>query len=201
MNQNSPPCYTRRAMDLDTILLETEERMQRSTDYLARELRGIRTGRANTALLEYIKVDYYGSHTDLRELAAISVSEATQLVVKPFDPGAKHDIIRAIETSGLGLNPMSEGNMIRINVPAPSSDRRKQLMTQVKKLAEDSKVAVRNERRDGNKAIDALVADKKSPVPEDSAKSAKEDIDELTKKYCDQLDALATKKCAEIEEI
>jgi ribosome recycling factor len=74
-------------------------------------------------------------------------------------------------------------------------------MTQVKKLAEDSKVAVRNERRDGNKAIDALVADKKSPVPEDSAKSAKEDIDELTKKYCDQLDALATKKCAEIEEI
>ena len=118
-------------MDLDTILLETEERMQRSSDYLQRELRGIRTGRASTALLEYIKVDYYGSHTDLRELAAISVPEATQLLVKPFDPGSKSDIIRAIETSGLGLNPMSEGNAIRINVPAPSADRRKQLMTQV----------------------------------------------------------------------
>jgi ribosome recycling factor len=194
-------CYTRRPMDLDTILLETEERMQRSTDYLGRELRGIRTGRANTALLEYIKVDYYGSHTDLRELAAISVAEATQLVVKPFDPSSKGDIVRAIETSGLGLNPMSEGNQIRINIPAPSSDRRKQLMSQVKKLAEDSKVAVRNERRDGNKAIDALVADKKNPVPEDSAKSAKEEIDTLTKKYCDQLDALAAKKCAEIEEV
>jgi ribosome recycling factor len=188
-------------MDLDTILLETEERMARSTDYLARELRGIRTGRANTALLEYIKVDYYGSHTDLRELAAIMVSEATQLVVKPFDPGAKQDIVRAIETAGLGLNPMTDGQVIRINVPAPTSDRRKQLMSQVRKLAEESKVAVRNERRDGNKAIDALVADKRSPVPEDAAKSAKEDIDEMTKKSCDALDVLATKKCAEIEEI
>jgi ribosome recycling factor len=188
-------------MDLDTILLETDERMQKSTDYLARELRGIRTGRANTALLEYIKVDYYGSHTDLRELAAISVAEATQLVVKPFDPGAKQDIVRAIETAGLGLNPMADGQVIRINVPAPSADRRKQLTTQVKKLAEDSKVAVRNERRDGNKAIDAAVADKKNAIPEDAAKSAKEDLDEMTKKFCDQLDALAAKKCTEIEEI
>ena len=188
-------------MDLDTILLETEDRMQKSADYLQRELRGIRTGRASTALLEYIKVDYYGSHTDLRELAAISVSEATQLVVKPFDPGAKHDIVRAIETAGLGLNPMVEGQIIRINVPAPSADRRKQLVSQVKKLAEESKVAVRNERRDANKAIDAAVADKKNAIPEDAAKSAKEDIDELTKKFCDVLDGHATKKCGEIEEI
>ncbi len=188
-------------MDLDTILLETEERMQRSTDYLARELRGIRTGRANTALLEYIKVDYYGSHTDLRELAAITVSEATQLVVKPFDPSSKSEIIKAIETAGLGLNPMSDGAIIRINVPTPSSDRRKQLIAQVKKLGEESKIAVRNERRDGNKGVDALVADKKHPIPEDSAKSAKEDIDEMTKKYCDALDALAAKKCVEIEDI
>ena len=188
-------------MDLDTILLETDERMQKSTDYLHRELRGIRTGRASTALLEYIKVDYYGSHTDLRELASITISEATQLVVKPFDPGAKHDIIRAIETSGLGLNPMAEGNLVRINVPAPSADRRKQLMSQVKKLAEESKVAVRNERRDANKAIDAALADKKNAIPEDAATSAKEDLDEMTKKFCDALDALASKKCAEIEEI
>ena len=188
-------------MDLDTILLECEERMQKSADYLERELRGIRTGRASTALLEYIKVDYYGSHTDLRELAAITVAEATQLLVKPFYPGAKHDIVRAIETSGLGLNPMVEGSAIRINVPAPSADRRKQLVTQVKKLAEESKVAVRNERRDANKSIDAAVADKKNPIPEDSATSAKEEVDKLTKKYCDQLDATAAKKVTEIEEI
>ena len=121
--------------------------------------------------------------------------------MKPFDPGAKHDIVRAIETAGLGLNPMVEGAIIRINVPAPSADRRKQLVSQVRKLAEDSKVAVRNERRDANKAIDAAVADKKNAIPEDAAKSAKEEIDELTKKCCDGLDAIAAKKCAEIEEI
>ena len=188
-------------MDLDTILLETEDRMQKSADYLQRELRGIRTGRASTALLEYIKVDYYGSHTDLRELAAISVSEATQLVVKPFDPGAKHDIVRAIETSGLGLNPMVEGSMIRINVPAPSADRRKQLVSQVKKLAEESKVAVRNERRDANKSIDGLLADKKAGVTEDQAEGAKESVDELTKQYTAKIDALLEKKVAEIEEV
>ena len=188
-------------MDLDTILLECEERMEKSVDYLTRELRGMRTGRANAAMLEYVKVDYYGSMTDLRELAAINVAEATQLLVKPFDPGAKGEIVKAIEKSGLGLNPMTEGNQIRINVPAPSSDRRKQLAVQVKKLAEESKITIRNERRDANKAIDAAVADKKNAIPEDAAKSAKEDIDELTKKFCDVLDTHATKKCTEIEEI
>jgi ribosome recycling factor len=96
---------------------------------------------------------------------------------------------------------MADGNIIRINVPAPSSERRKQLVLQVKKLAEESKVAVRNERREANKAIDAAVADKKNPIPEDSAKSAKEDIDEMTKKFCDALDVVAVKKCTEIEAI
>jgi ribosome recycling factor len=188
-------------VDLDTILLECEERMEKSVDYLARELRGMRTGRANTAMLEYIKVDYYGSMTDLRELAAINVAEATQLLVKPFDPGAKSEIIKAIEKSGLGLNPMSEGNAIRINVPAPSADRRKQLAVQVKKLAEESKITIRNERRDANKAVDALAVDKKAGVTEDMAKSAKEDIDDFTKKHTAKLDELADKKVAEIEEV
>jgi ribosome recycling factor len=96
-------------VDLDTILLECEERMEKSVDYLARELRGMRTGRANTAMLEYIKVDYYGSMTDLRELAAINVAEATQLLVKPFDPGAKSEIIKAIEKSGRATKARSAG--------------------------------------------------------------------------------------------
>lgn len=188
-------------MDLDTILLECEERMEKSVDYLSRELRGMRTGRANTAMLEYVKVDYYGSLTDLRELAAINVAEATQLLVKPFDPGAKSEIVKAIEKSGLGLNPMTEGNQIRINVPAPSADRRKQLAVQVKKLAEESKITIRNERRDANKAIDALEADKKAGVTEDMAKSAKEDVDGFTKKHTEKVDELAEKKVAEIEEV
>jgi ribosome recycling factor len=184
-------------MDLDTIQLEADERMSQSIEYLQRELRGMRTGRASTALLEYVKVDYYGSMTDLRELAAISVAEATQLVVKPFDPSSKSTIAKAIESAGLGLNPQAEGNQIR----TPSSDRRKQLITQVKKMAEDSKVAVRNERRDANKHIDALAADKKKPLPEDQVTSAKEEIDELAKKHVARIDELAAKKVAEIEEV
>jgi len=188
-------------MDVDTILLECESRMDKSVEYLSRELRGIRTGRATTALIEYVKVNYYGNSTDLRELAAISVPEPTQLLVKPFDPASRGEIVRAIESSGLGLNPMTEGNQIRVNVPTPSSDRRKQLMTQAKKVAEESKVAIRNERRDANKHIDQLAADKKEPLPEDAAKSAKEEVDEMTKRHTSRIDELLSKKLAEIEEI
>ena len=187
--------------DLDSVELECLDRMEKSTDYLHRELRGLRTGRASTALLEYVKVEYYGSSTDLRELAAISVAEATQLMVKPFDPGSKHEIVKAIEKAGLGLNPQVEGNAIRINVPAPSAERRKQLATQVRKLAEEAKVAIRNERRDANKHIDRLAADKSAGVSEDDAKRAKTRIDELTKTSTERVDEMSTKKVAEIEEV
>ncbi len=188
-------------MDIDTILLETEERMGKSIDYLQRELRGVRTGRASTALLEYIKVEYYGSHVDLREIAGISVPEPTQLLIKPFDPGAKTEIIKAIERSGLGLNPQAEGSQIRVNIPSPSADRRKQLVVQVRKMAEESRVSVRNERRDANKALDVLEADPKSKVSEDQVEKAKEYIDEITKTTSTKIDELTAKKVADIEEI
>jgi len=187
-------------MDADTILLECEERMDKTVEYLMRELRGVRTGRATTALIEYVKVDYYGSPTDLRELAAINVPEPTQLMVKPFDPGAKQAIIKAIESAQLGLNPQSEGNAIRIMVPAPSGDRRKQLVSQVRKMAEEAKVAIRNERRDANKHIDQL-ANGKDPLPEDAVESAKEEIDAMTKRHTERIDELSGKKAKEIEEI
>lgn len=188
-------------MDLDTILLECEDRMTKSLEHLQRELRGMRTGRASTALLEYVKVDYYGSHTDLRELAAITVPEPTQLLVKPFDPSSKQTIVKAIETSGLGLNPQVEGTVIRINVPPPSAERRKQLVSQVKKTAEDTKVAIRNERRDANKHVEALVGDKRNPISDDDADRAKSEIDDLTKKHTSKVDELVAKKVAEVEEI
>ena len=111
-------------MDIDETLLECGETMDKSLEYLQKELRGIRTGRANTALLEYVKVEYYGSQTDLRELSVISVAESQQLLVKPFDPAAKNDIIKAIEAADLGLNPMSEGNAIRVTVPEEDGRRR-----------------------------------------------------------------------------
>jgi len=186
-------------MDIDTVLLECEDRMNKSVDHLGKELRGMRTGRATTALLEFLKVDYYGSHTDLREIAAVNVAEATQLIVKPFDPGAKTEIMKAIEKAG--YNPMAEGGIFRINLPAPSAERRKQLSTQVRKLAEDSKVAIRNERRDANKHIDHMLHEKAAGVTEDSAKSAKADIDKLTQDHTQKIDEVSTKKITEIEEI
>lgn len=188
-------------MDTEMIILEAEERMGKSVEYLQREMRGMRTGRASTALLEYVKVEYYGSMVDLRELAAVSVSEATQLLVKPFDPSAKGEIAKAIEKSGLGLNPMVEGAQIRVNVPAPSAERRRQLAGQVKKLAEDTRIAIRNERRDANKAIDAAQADTKVKLSEDDAKRAREEIDRITKEITAKVDDLSAKKVTEIEEI
>ena len=188
-------------MSLDTTLLECEDRMDKSVAYLEKELRGIRTGRASTALIDFVKVEYYGSPTELRELAAISVPEPTQLLVKPFDPTSKNEIVKALETADLGLNPMVDGESIRVSIPAPSAERRKQLTTQVKKMAEESKVAIRNERRDAIKTIDGLVKDKTNDVSEDAGKGAKSDVDDLTKSHTARIDEISTKKVNEIEEI
>jgi ribosome recycling factor len=188
-------------MTVDSVLRDTRERMKKSVEYFDRELRGIRTGRATTALIDYVKVEYYGNPTDLRELASISVPEPTQLLVKPFDPAAKNDIIKAVEMADLGLNPMSEGPAIRINVPAPSQERRKQLVGQVRKMAEDARVTIRNERRDGNKHIDQLVKDKTKGISEDAGKAARAKIDELTKEHIALIDAHCEKKAVEIEEV
>jgi len=188
-------------MTVSEIQKEARERMDKSVDHLRNELRGIRTGRASTGLIEYVKVDYYGSPTDLRDLAALSTPEPTQILVKPFDPGAKNAIIKAIEGADLGLNPQAEGDAVRISVPSPSTERRKQLVGQVRKLAEDAKVAIRNERRDANKAIDQLVKDKENQISEDQGKDAKDDIDALTKKHTDTIDEITASKVKEVEDV
>ena len=114
-------------MNPDQIVQQCQDRMDKSVQYYQRELRGIRTGRATTALIDFVKVDYYGSPTELRELAAVSVPEPTMLLVKPFDPGVKAEIVKAIETADIGLNPTADGPSIRITVPSPSAERRQQL--------------------------------------------------------------------------
>ena len=186
-------------MDIDEILLESEETMDKSVEYLQKELRGMRTGRASTALLEYVKVEYYGSNTDLRELAAISVAESQQLLVKPFDPSAKNDIIKAIEAADLGLNPQSEGNAVRVSVPAPSADRRKQLVAQVKKMGEDAKVSCRNSRRDAIKNIESTGSDQK--LSDDDVERAKNEIEAATKKHVAKIEEMVSKKVSEVEEV
>lgn len=187
--------------DPDTILLETEEAMEKAVTYLKHEMRGIRTGRAHPALVEFVKVDYYGSMTDLKGLAAISVPEPTQLLVKPFDAGSIQAIKTAIEQSGLGLNPMPEGKQIRINVPMLSQERRQKLIAQCKKMAEEQKVSIRNARRDGNKHADALAKDPKAHVPEDEIATLKEEIQNLLKKYEEEVDRVTEAKVKEVTEI
>ena len=188
-------------MDLNQIINECRGKMDRSVEHLERELRGIRTGRATTSLVDYVKVDYYGSMTDLRELAAISVPEPTQILIKPFDPSSASAIVKAIETADLGLNPMKDANSVRINVPAPSSERRKQLVTQVRKIAEDTRVSIRNERRDANKHIDQLVKDKSASISEDQGKDAKDEVEELTKKHVEKVDEICNRRIADIESV
>ncbi len=188
-------------MDIDDILLECEEQMDKAVDYLRGELRGVRTGRASPALVEYVKVDYYGSQTDLRQLAQVSVPEPTQLLIKPHDPSSAGEICKAIQSAGLGLNPVTEGKAVRVSIPPLSTERRRDLASTVHKMGEQQKVAVRNARRDANKHIDLLAKDKDQHIPEDAAKAAKDDVQESTKKHEEQIDELIKAKEAEIMEI
>lgn len=185
----------------DEILLQAEEQMSKAIEYLSHELQGVRTGRASTGLLEFVKVDYYGSMTDLKSLAAVSVPEPTQLLIKPFDAGALGEIRKAIENAGLGLNPQVDGKAIRVNVPPLSGERRKQLVAHVKKVGEEQKVVLRNARRDANKHADALLKAKDAHVPEDAIASLKDEIQEMLKKYEAKIDQMIETKSKEVLEV
>jgi ribosome recycling factor len=185
-------------MNRDEILFDAEERMEKAVAVLRDELRGLRTGRASPALVDSVRVDYYGSPTPLKQLANIGAPEPALIVIRPFDPKVAKDIEKAILASGLGLTPMNDGKMIRLAIPSLSGERRKQLVSRVKELAEDARVAIRNVRRDANKATDQAEKDKE--LTEDERDQTKEDIQELTKKYEAQVNELAEKKSAEILE-
>ncbi len=176
-------------------------KMAKAIEYLKAELKGIRTGRAHPGLVEHIKVEVpsYGSSMELRELATISVPEPSTLLVKPFDPGTLKDIEKGLHTSNLGVTPQSDGKAIRLPIPPLSGERRQQLLQQVKKMAEAQKVAIRNARRDTNKAVETL--EKAKTVTEDESKESKERVQKLTTKYEAEVDAVITAKTKEIEEV
>jgi ribosome recycling factor len=186
-------------MPLDDILLEAEMHMEKAIEHLHHELRGIRTGRASPALVEHLKVDYYGTPTDLRSIALISVPEATQLLIKPFTPSDCKAIERAISDSKIGLTPHSDGKQIRLQLPALSQERRLQLVGQCKGHSETTKVAIRNARRDANKLVET--EEKEKILTEDEAKSGKEQVQELTKRYETQADEVIEKKKHEIMQV
>ncbi|MEM1209121.1 MAG: ribosome recycling factor [Planctomycetota bacterium] len=188
-------------MDLDTILLECEEAMDKASSYLMSELKGVRTGRASPGLIEFAKVECYGAETDLRSVAMVQAPEATQLVVKPFDPGTVKDIAKGIEAAGLGLNPQVDGKQIRINIPPLSGERRKQLIGSVKQMGEHAKVSLRNARRDANKHIDAVGKDKSAGISEDELDTAKQEVQDLLKKHESAVEKAIADKSADIEAV
>ena len=186
-------------MPVDDILLECEDAMDKAVEHLHHELRGIRTGRASPALIEFVKVDYYGAPTDLKSIASINVNEGNQLIVKPFSPADIGPINKALADSPLGLNPQSDGKQIRINLPSMSQERRRQLVGQCKDYGEQAKVKIRNARRDGNKDVDS--EEKAGDIGEDDAARAKDEVQELTKTYEAKVVDAVTKKEADVMEV
>lgn len=188
-------------MPLDEILFHAEEQMERAVEHLKSEFRGVRTGRATTGLVDGLRVEVesYGTTMTLKELANIGVAEGNVIVIKPFDPSTLKDIERAIAKSELGINPMSDGKMIRLPVPALSTERRNQLVARIRQIAEQQKVAVRNLRRDANKAIEA--EQKAKTLTEDDAEAGQEQTQKLTDDFCKKIDTLLEDKSRDILEV
>lgn len=181
------------------ILSDAENRMKKSISVLSGDYAAIRAGRANPAVLDKIKVDYYGAPTAINQLAAISVSEARVLTIQPWDVSVCKAIERAIETSDLGINPQNDGKVIRLTFPQLSEERRRDLVKEIGKMAEECKVAIRSIRRD---AMDKLKAKKKkSELTEDDLKTAEKRTQELTDQYCKETDQTCETKKKEILEI
>jgi len=178
------------------ILLEMEEGLEKSVVYLNDQLTGLRTGRASPALVDRILVDYYGTPTPMKQLAQIGVPEPRTIAIKPFDAGALKDIMRAIQTSDLGVNPNNDGKVVRINLPPLSEEQRKKLAAKAKEFGNTSLVAMRNLRRDANKAKDD--ANDKGELTDDFAGQLQEEIDSKLKEFEAKVNDIVKKKTEEI---
>ena len=185
-------------MTTDEILLDVEERMEKAIRKFKGDLAGIRTGRANPGLVDSLRVEVYGSAVPIKQIASVGAPEPNQIVIRPYDPGTLKDIEKAIQTSDLGFNPQSDGRLIRLNVPPLSTEVRRKMVGRIKELTEESKVAVRNIRRDGNKTADQ--AEKDKDFSEDDRDQAKEEIQELTKTYESQATESAKAREQEVME-
>lgn len=185
-------------MTYEDILLDVEERMEKAVEVLRSALGGIRTGRANPGLVDSLKVEAYGSPTPMKQLASVGAPEPTQIVIRPYDPGTLKDIEKAIISSELGFNPQSDGQVIRINIPALSTEVRRKMVARVKELSEEAKVAIRNVRRDGNKAAEQSEKDKM--LTEDQRDAAKKEIQELTKNYENRVNDMAKERERQVME-
>ena len=183
-------------IDVKETLNAAGERMEMAAMYLDEQLSRVRAGRANVAILDGVRVNSYGSMVPLNQVANVSVPDARTIAIRPWDKKAIRDIEKAIMDSDVGITPIDDGSTIRLNFPAPTEERRKQLAKEVSKLGEDAKVAVRNVRRD---AMDKAKAMKKAgELTEDTQKTMEEDVQKLTDKYIKNIDAAVEEKQKEI---
>ena len=179
-------------MDSEMIILEVTDNMDKTMENLNKRFATVRAGRANPSSLDGVFVDYYGSMTPLKQLVTISVPEARQLLIKPFDKGSLGAIEKAILAANLGYNPGNDGETIRIVIPELTEERRKELVKQVKAICEDAKVSIRNIRRDGLENV------KKAELPEDEAKGMEKDIQDLVNEYNKKVEAILKEKEGEL---
>ena len=173
-----------------------EEKMNKTINVMTSEFASIRAGRANPAVLDKVLVDYYGTPTKIREMASVSVSEARVLVIQPYDKSSLKNIERAIQTSDIGINPANDGTVLRLTFPQLTEERRKEIVKQVSRMAEESKVAIRSIRRDANDRFKAMK--KNGEATEDDVKSLETQIQKLTDKFVEEIEKLAAAKEKEV---
>ncbi len=184
---------------MNTLISSVEAKMEKTLGALDRDYKAVRVGRANPSVLDKITVDYYGAPTPIQQMAAVSVPEPRMLQIQPWDASTLKEIEKAIQTSDIGINPQNDGRIIRLVFPPLTEERRRDIVKDVHKMAEDSKVAVRNSRRDGIEKLKAMK--KNSEITEDDQANGEKKIQNLTDKYCKEIDTLAADKEKEILEI
>ncbi|MBQ0098147.1 MAG: ribosome recycling factor [Oscillospiraceae bacterium] len=184
---------------MQEVLKKSEERMQRRIDHLTDEYKSIRAGRANPAILEKVTVDYYSVPTPINQLASVSVIEARTLAIQPWDTSVLKMIEKAIQTSDIGINPQNDGKIIRLIFPPLTEDKRKEIAKEIASIAEDTKVQIRNVRRDTIDKLESM--EKSSEITEDDLKLGKKKAQDQTDKFIKEVDAVAEKKKKEIMEI
>lgn len=181
---------------IDDILLEAEEKMDKTVEAARHEFGNIRTGRANAGMFEQLLVDYYGAPTPMQQLASFQIPEARTVLISPFDRTATNEILKALRESDLGVNPTDDGNVVRVVLPALTEERRKEYVKLAKTKAEDARVAVRNVRRKAKEQLDKLKKD--GEAGEDEVDRAEKSLESLTKKQVEQIDKLLASKEAEL---
>ncbi|MBO8155205.1 MAG: ribosome recycling factor [Bacillaceae bacterium] len=183
----------------ESIIKETSQKMDKAIQAYTRQLATVRAGRANPQILDSVQVEYYGALTPLNQLATVSAPEARLLVITPFDKSAIDEIEKAIQKADLGLTPSNDGNVVRINIPPLTEERRKELVKVVRKYAEEARVHIRNIRRDANDQIKKL--EKDGELTEDESRGYQDDVQKETDKHIDQINKLTSEKEEEIMEV